>query len=300
MPLRAEPHKGDLSQVPKPRQLVGFVRELFDSFDSATRFPGSTTAVSVPALQAHVNDTDWPGASPDRVNVAAPEPLTTRVVWPDGALPAFFTVTPLLPSAETTRSGSGGAAIDQAWDASPMFPAGSAARTTKTWLPTERSLCVDGEVQTANASPSSAQANDRPGSPPANPNDAVVAVAPSAGVLVNDTVGGVVSGGAATFQIALAEPTLPALSFARTVNEWGATVRPPTDVGLAHAFHAPASSLHVNVVPCSDEEKANAPLVEVVVGDGFFAKVTTGAVTSSASAGAVVAGFGAAALERPA
>jgi len=102
---------------------------LFASFDSATVFAGSTVAISVPALQAQVNDTDCPAARPEMEYV--PTPVTTTMVAPAGAVPAFRTVMPSLLKKLTTRSGRGGGTIVHDHDASLAFPAASVPRTTK-------------------------------------------------------------------------------------------------------------------------------------------------------------------------
>src|SRR5215211_887253 len=144
-------------------------RVLFVSFDSTTTLPRSATATSVPTRQAdHVRDADWLGARPGNANVPISVTLTTN--GPAGALPAFVTVKPVSPSAETTRSGSGRATVHECVAAVPVLPAASVAWTANVCAPGASAEYARGLVQLANAPPSSEQANVEPDSEDVNSN----------------------------------------------------------------------------------------------------------------------------------
>src|SRR5829696_10444077 len=89
------------------QQVPATERALLRSSDSATASPRSAIAVIVPTRQIdHVRVAVCPGASPGIVKVPIGVTLTTN--GPAAAVPTLATANPLLESAETTRSGSGG------------------------------------------------------------------------------------------------------------------------------------------------------------------------------------------------
>jgi hypothetical protein len=97
-----------------------------------------------------------------------------------------------------------------------VFPAASVARTWNVCEPTASPEYAAGDVQAANAPPSSAHANDEPPSLDVNDNVAPCANVVAAGALVIVVSGASVS----TVQVrdAGVGSTLPAPSFARTRN----------------------------------------------------------------------------------
>lgn len=197
-------------------------RVLLFSFDSATVRRASATAISVPVRQTdHVRVADWPGASPENVNVPIWDTVTTN--GPAGALPTFVTVKLDRPSAVITRSGRGGATDHECVAGAPVLPAASVARTANVCDPGASAECVRGLEHVSKLAPSSEHENVEAGSEDVNWNTAVLPCVDAETIVV---VGGVVSGGGTIVQLTVAAPPVfPAVSRARTANACGPRLR---------------------------------------------------------------------------
>jgi len=138
------------------------------------------------------------------------------------------------------------------------FPAISAARTSKVWLPSESALYAFGLEHGENGAPSSLHSKLDPGSLEVNVNAAAVALVGSAGpepIVVSGAV-------RSTIQVyeAGVGSTLPTASVALTWNVCAPAARPVYVVGLVQA-DATASTVHWNVDPALLELNVNVALV---------------------------------------
>jgi hypothetical protein len=100
-----------------------------------------------------------------------------------------------------------------------------------------------------------------------------------AGVAVIDVFGGPVS----TVQVRLAGvgSVLPTASVARTCTVWLPSVSPVYVLALVQEANAPASSLHSNVLPASEDANSKVPLVWFVGLVGPEVMVVCGGVAST-------------------
>src|SRR5689334_15872779 len=87
-------------------------------------------------------------------------------------------------------------------------------------------------------------------------------------------------GVASTVQEAVAAPTLPTASAARTANVCAPSASPVSVRGLVHAAKAAPSRLHVNAVAPAAANDRVAP-VALVTPDGAPESVTSGGVVST-------------------
>jgi hypothetical protein len=160
-----------------------------------------------------------------------------------------------------------------------VFPAGSVARTSKACEPSARLEYELGLVQEANAPASSLHSKVLPASVDVKEKLALVWLVGFAGVEVIDVFGGPVS----IVQVWLAGvgSVLPTGSIARTCTVWLPSASPVYVLGLVQEANAPASSLHSNVLPASEEVKLKVALVWLVGLVGAEVIVVSGGVAST-------------------
>ena len=135
-----------------------------------------------------------------------------------------------------------------------------------------------GELQAANAAPSSAHSNVTFASPETNSKPAAVLTVVAGGPAVMIEPGGVVS--TAHVWTAGVASVLPARSVARTRSSCDPTARPVYCLGELQALKAAPSSEHSNVEPASSELKPKLAVVLELAAPGFAPIVVCGALTS--------------------
>jgi hypothetical protein len=177
-------------------------------------------------------------------------------------------------------------------DAVDELPAASLTRTSNWWLPFASVTDVNGDVHAANAAASIRHCVEVGDPAVVNVNRGAGSFVGPVGPPVIVTVGACVS----TTQVAVALPTLPAVSVAWTVNVWLPSAIPVSASGEVHAANAPPSSLHWSVP--SVVVKVNVADDEF---DGFAGPlviVTTGRTVSMENARLAVDELPAASLTR--
>src|SRR5688500_13171009 len=124
-------------------------------------------------------------------------------------------------------------------------------------------MYVAGEVQAANADPSSEHSKVEPASSAEKVNVALALLVVAAGPDTIVVSGAVVSAGASTVQLypAGVASVLPAASVALTWKVWPPSARPVRLTGDVQAAKLAPSSLHSKVAPASSAVKVNVALV---------------------------------------
>jgi hypothetical protein len=160
-----------------------------------------------------------------------------------------------------------------------VFPAASVARTSKVCGPSARAFSVRGDVQLAQAPPSTRHSNVAPGSSAEKVKAGAPALVRPLGPL------SIVVCGAAVSTVKLREAgvasTLPAVSVARMSNVWAPSASAESVRGDVQAVHAPPSTRHSNVEPASVAVKPKLGDAVAVTPLGPDVIVVSGAVAST-------------------